>query len=246
MKNQASIIFEDDQLVLINKPAGLLSIPDRFKPERENLQDLLKKRFGRIWTVHRLDRETSGMICFARNPDAHKILSLQFQDQEVEKRYLALVDGVLDPKDGHIEKAIAYAASGGGKMQINAKGKPSFTSYRTLESFKNFTLAEVKIQSGRTHQIRVHFQSIGHPLAVDELYGKRNALFLSEIKGRSYRLGKDQEERPLMRRCSLHAAQLSFQHPKTKEGVDFEAPLPKDFKALINQLRKWGGKMENI
>ena len=126
-------------------------------------------------------------------------------------------------------------------MAISNSGKPSLTFYRALERFRHFTLAEALIKTGRTHQIRVHFQSIGYPLAVDALYGRRPAFYLSEIKGKSYKTGKfSGEERPLMERTSLHAFRLRIDQPTTGERMEFKTELPKDFNALLTQLRKWG------
>ncbi len=219
----------------------MLSIPDRFDPEKPNLHDWLEQHLEQqIWVVHRLDRETSGAICFAKTDEAHRILSQQFENREVEKIYLALVDGCPQPASGVIDKPIAHSVSQPGKMVVNAKGKPAITEYRVVETFKAFSLVEADIKTGRTHQVRVHLQSIGHPLAIDAVYGKRAFIMLSEIKRQAYRLGKNEEERPLMSRHTLHALQLRLEHPITNQPIDVEAPLPKDFKALLQQLRKWG------
>ncbi|MCB0593445.1 MAG: RluA family pseudouridine synthase, partial [Phaeodactylibacter sp.] len=127
-----------------------------------------------------------------------------------------------------------------GKMTVAKKGKSAVTHYKVAERFRQFTLVEARIETGRTHQIRVHFESIGHPLAVDSLYGRREAFFLSEVKLKRYQLGRDEEERPLMSRMPLHAWKLALEHPHTGERMEFEAPLPKDFAAVLKQLRKWG------
>ncbi|MFQ5448233.1 MAG: pseudouridine synthase, partial [Saprospiraceae bacterium] len=119
------------------------------------------------------------------------------------------------------------------------RGKSSLTNYKVMERFQNYTLVEANIKTGRTHQIRVHFQSAGYPLAVDSLYGGKKAFYLSSVKQRKYHLGKNQEERPLMSRSTLHAARLTFEHPRTAERLTFEAALPRDFAAVLKQLRKW-------
>lgn len=235
------ILFEDDQLVVANKPAGLLSIPDRFG-NKDSLLALLERKYGKVFIVHRLDRETSGIICFALNETAHRHLSLQFEHHTADKFYLALLDGVLHHDEGEIDKPIGEHPTISGKMAIVHSGKPSLTFYRVLERFKSFTLAEALIKTGRTHQIRVHFQSIGYPLAVDALYGRRSAFYLSEIKGKAYKSGKyTEEERPMMDRTSLHSSRLRLDHPVTGERIEFKAEMPKDFAAVLNQLRKWGG-----
>ncbi len=234
------IIYEDEHLIVVNKQAGLLSIPDR-AGNKESLLGLLERQYGKVFVVHRLDRETSGILCFARNEAAHRHLSLQFEHHTSDKYYLALVDGVLHHDEGEIDKPIGEHPTISGKMAIVHSGKPSLTFYRVLERFKRFSLAEILIKTGRTHQIRVHFQSIGYPLAVDALYGRRAAFYLSEIKGKSYKSGKyTEEERPMMERTSLHSSRLRLDHPVTGERMEFKAELPKDFAAILNQLRKWG------
>ena len=235
------LIYEDEHLLVVGKPAGLLTIPDR-NGAKESLHGLLEKKYGKVFIVHRLDRETSGILCFARNEAAHRHLSMQMEHHTADKYYFALLDGFLHHEEGEIDKPIGEHASIPGKMSIRMTGKPSLTFYRVAERFKRFTLAEVLIKTGRTHQIRIHFQSIGYPLAVDALYGKRASFLLSEIKGKSYKAGKhSDEERPIMERTSLHAARLKLDHPATGERMEFSMELPKDFAAVLNQLRKWGG-----
>ncbi|MCO6478138.1 MAG: RluA family pseudouridine synthase [Phaeodactylibacter sp.] len=239
-KLKPDILYEDEHLIVANKPPGLLSIPDRFAPEKPNLLALLTHEYSKVWTVHRIDRETSGLICFARNEEAHRHLSLQFENRTVEKTYLALLDGISIPDEGTIDRPITESHKEVGKMTVAKKGKEAVTHYQVAERFRQFTLAEVRIETGRTHQIRVHFESIGHPLAVDSLYGRREAFFLSEVKQKGYHLGREKEERPLMSRLPLHAWKLALDHPRTEERMEFEAPLPKDFAAVLKQLRKWG------
>lgn len=239
-KLKPELLFEDEHLLVANKPPGLLSIPDRFAPEKPNLLALLTHHFGRVWTVHRIDRETSGLLCFARNEEAHRHLSLQFEQRTVEKTYLALLDGTAIGDEGTIDRPITTSHKQVGKMMVAKKGKPAITHYKVAERFRQFTLVEARIETGRTHQIRVHFEAIGHPLAVDRLYGRREGFYLSEVKGKKYQLGRDKEERPLMSRLPLHAWKLALDHPHTGERLEFEAPLPKDFAAVLKQLRKWG------
>lgn len=234
-----TILHEDESLLVVEKPAGLLTIPDR-SGNPDNLYARLQKKFGQVYIVHRLDRETSGVLCFARTEAAHRHLSLQFEHHTTDKFYHVLLDGQLHHEEGEIDKPIGEHPSIPGKMAISNSGKPSLTFYRILERFQRFTLAEVLLKTGRTHQIRVHFQSIGYPLAVDAMYGRRAALFLSEIKGKSYKSGKNvEEERPLLDRVSLHASRLRFDHPLSGERLEFKSPLPKDFAATLNQIRKW-------
>ncbi|HFB99619.1 MAG TPA: RluA family pseudouridine synthase [Phaeodactylibacter sp.] len=238
-KNRPTIIFEDDDLVILNKPANFLTIPDRFIAEKPSLVSFLKNKMEEVFIVHRLDKETSGVIIFAKNKAAHRSMSMQFEQRTVDKIYLALVEGNLHKEEGEIKNAIATNMRDSGKMIIAKRGKPSLTLYKVIERFKNYTLVEANIKTGRTHQVRVHFQSIGYPLAVDRLYGRKEAFFLSEIKLKKFRRGKDFEERPLMSRTSLHAKKITFTHPSSLQRMTFEVELPKDFKAVLNQLRKW-------
>lgn len=241
MKSKLEIVYEDEALLIANKPAELLTIPDRFDATKPNLVGLLSTYYSdKIWVVHRLDRETSGIICFAKTEEAHKNLSQQFFNRTVDKIYLALVDGKPGTETGTIDAPIGPHPTLPGKMTVIRTGKAALTDYKILDVFKAFSLVEAHIHTGRTHQVRVHFKHIGHPLAVDPLYGKRAAFFLSEVKNRKYQLGKEQEERPLMSRTSLHAYQLTLDHPLTAEQMTFSAPLPKDFQAVLNQLEKWG------
>ena len=241
MKKNIEIIYEDDQVVLVNKPSGVLSIPDRFRPyDLFNLYHWLEEKYGKIYTVHRLDRETSGLLIFAKTEGAHKSLSQQFEKRSVSKIYKVLVDGKVIEEEGTIDKPIGKHPTLSGKMVITKNGKPSLTLYKVVDRFKNYTLLDADIKTGRTHQVRVHFRSVGYPLAIDEKYGRKDAFFLSDVKLRKYRLGKGQEERPLMSRSSLHAHRLEFDHPTTGERLVFEAGLPKDFAAVLKQLGKWG------
>ena len=240
MKKPFEIIHEDEAIVVVNKAPFTLTIPDRYAPEKYNLYHELIKKFGEVYTVHRLDKETSGILVFAKTEDAHKHLSHQFQKRTVEKIYLTLVAGAMHQEEGLIDKPLAPHQHLQDRMVVSKHGKPSQTHFKVVELFKNFSLVEAEIKTGRTHQIRVHFESIGYPLAVDAIYGKKESLFLSEIKLRKFKLGKDQEERPLMTRSALHAFRLTLIHPTSEEKISFEAPLPKDFKAVVAQLRKWG------
>ena len=233
-----TLIHADEHLLVVSKPAGLLTIPDR-AGNQQSLLAALQREYGHVLTVHRLDRETSGILCFARTEAAHRHLSMQFEHHQTDKFYLALLDGSLHHDEGEIDKPIGEHHSIPGKMAISSSGKPSLTFYRAVERFRRFTLAEAQLKTGRTHQIRIHFQSIGYPLAVDALYGRRPAFLLSEIKGKGYKSGKfSGEERPLMERTSLHAYRLRLDHPVTGERMEFVAELPKDFQAVLAQLRK--------
>ncbi len=236
---EVEIIYEDDDFVVLNKPAGVLSIPDRFARAIPNLYDILTEKYGKIFVVHRLDKETSGVICFAKNEEAHADLSEKFEEHDVNKVYLALIIGHLRNKHGRIDIPISENLKVPGTMKVDYEsGKRSITEYKVLEEFEDFSLLEVRPLTGRMHQIRVHFKAIGHPLAIDPIYGGRQGIFLSEIK-RKYKSKVDEVEKPLMSRLTLHAFKLGFFHFRKKEYVEFEAKLPKDFESLLKQLRKY-------
>lgn len=235
------IIYEDQSLVIVNKPSGLLTIPDRHDTKKTNVQDILARRYDKIYTVHRLDRETSGIICFARTAEAHAAMSQLFQERKVQKKYLAVVLGNIADDEGIIKTGLAPDPLNPGRMKVVRTGKLSVTTYKVLERFKMCCLVEAGIMTGRMHQIRVHFKSIGHPCYVDRLYGKNEAIYIRDIKLRNLSVSKygDEQDIPLISRTSLHSHSLQFIHPVTGQEVIFEAPLPKDMKALVNQLRKW-------
>ncbi len=237
--SQKNILFEDDVIIAINKPANLLVIPDRWDLTKPNLMTILKKHYNdtKIYIVHRLDMDTSGIVLFAKTAEAHKLLNQQMATRLVTKEYLAIVKGVVE-QNGSIDLAIDSDQNRKGRMIIRKNGKESKTDYQIIERFKGFTYLKVIPRTGRTHQIRVHLQAIGHPLAIDPLYGNSQPIYLSKFK-RNYHLKIDEEERPLINRLTLHAAEISFNHPITGELMQIAAQLPKDMRALLNMLGKY-------
>lgn len=229
------IIYEDEQLIAINKPAHLLSIPDRYNSTKENLKSALKEKYGEIFVVHRLDKETSGAIIFAKNEESHKFLNEQFQEGKAQKIYWAISIMPQEPF-GTVDNYIAESPYAPGTYVVAKKGKRAITEYKVLESFQKYALVEVKIATGRTHQIRVHMKHIGAPLLTDSKYGLAPQFMLSEVK--RIKKKRDVEERPLLSRTSLHSASLEVAHPIGHQKMTFNAPMPKDMSATINQLRK--------
>ena len=236
-KLKPEIIFEDEAIVAVNKPSGLLSVPDREGKEIA-LKQLLQHQYGQIWTVHRLDKDTSGVIVFAKDEISHKFLSKLFEGREVEKYYTGLVHGVPSAKNGSVDAAIMEHPVKRGQMVTNKKGKSALTDYTLIESFGNFSLMQFRIHTGRTHQIRVHMKHIGHPIVCDPLYGNGEPVMLSSIKKKFNLSKKEDEEKPLFNRLALHAETLQFTNAKKQKHL-FEAPLPKDIRAFLQQLRKW-------
>jgi 23S rRNA pseudouridine1911/1915/1917 synthase len=231
------IVFENDDFIVLNKPSGLLSIPDR-EGKDISLKKLLQEKYGSIFTVHRLDRGTSGLIVFAKNEAAHKYLSIQFEERQTEKIYVGLVCGSLMNKKGSINSPIAEHPVKKGLMIIHRKGKESLTEYEVLEDFGIYSWVQFRIHTGRTHQIRVHMKDMGHPIACDEMYGDGKPVLLSSFKHKFKLSIKEEEERPILNRLALHAQKLKFKDANGKI-FDPEAPLPKDMKATLQQLNKW-------
>jgi 23S rRNA pseudouridine1911/1915/1917 synthase len=230
------VIHESNDFIALNKPSGLLSIPDR-EGKEASLKALLKEKYGDIFTVHRLDKDTSGLIVFAKNEAAHKHLSQQFEARQTKKIYQGLVLGSLTEKTGSINLPIAEHSAQNGTMIVHRRGKESLTDYEVLEDFKIYSFVQFRIHTGRTHQIRVHMKDIGHPIVCDGLYGDGKPVLVSAIKSK-FKLSKDvEEERPILGRLALHAFQLSFTDRNGKL-IELEAELPKDMRATLQQLSK--------
>lgn len=235
-KQLFTIIFENNDFVVVDKPSGLLSIPDR-EGDELSLKRLLKEKYGEIFTVHRLDKDTSGLIVFAKNEETHKHLSQAFEERTVEKYYQGIAKGTLAEKEKTIDAPIAQNSVKKTLMIIHKRGKDSVTDYQVIEEFGRFSLVEFRIHTGRTHQIRVHMQYIGHPIVCDALYGDGEPVFLSSVK-KNYNLSRNElDERPILNRLALHAHKLSFNDVNDRK-FNFEADLPKDMRALLQQLRK--------
>ncbi len=231
------ILYEDETVIAVNKESGMLVIPDRFRSDIPNLRSILSERFGEIWIVHRLDKDTSGIVLFAKTAAAHKTLNDEFSEHAIRKTYIALLRGQLEHDSGNIKEPLQPHPRKKGMMQVHPAGKDSETNYKVRQRFRDFTLVEAHPITGRQHQIRVHFAAIGHPLAIDPIYGSKEPIFLSQLKN-SFR-SKDKDEHPLIDRLTLHAEKIEFTHPITEKCLSIEAALPKDFRAIIHQLEKW-------
>jgi 23S rRNA pseudouridine1911/1915/1917 synthase len=230
------ILFEDKSLLVVNKPAGLVVHPAAGHEEHTLVNALLHHCQGslsgiggvaRPGIVHRLDKETSGCLVVAKNDETHLALSEQFAAREVKKFYHALVCGEPARESGEIRAAIARHPTHRKRMAVrdDSASRAAHTSYKILERLYAATLMEAQIHTGRTHQVRVHFQYIGHPLVGDDTYGARQNARLKELTNYA------------APRVMLHARELSFIHPRTKKPVKFEAPLPEDFLAALKFLR---------
>ena len=235
-----NILTIDEAIVAVNKEARLAVLSGRGRTE--NLLDMLTANPALGGTkplmVHRIDADTSGVILFARTPEAQKAIAEQFRRRTVLKEYLALVRGTPLNESGSVDMPIGNDPNDKLKMVIRGlEPKKCRTKWVVGERYAGVTLLKVYPVTGRRHQIRVHLKAMGYPLAVDPLYGGEK-LLLSEFK-RHYQVGKFQEERPLMDRLTLHANQLTFEHPLSGERVTLEAGLPKDFRSTLEALEKW-------
>jgi RluA family pseudouridine synthase len=244
------VLYEDEALFALNKPAGLLTSPDRYDPNRPNLMKLLHRDIerGASWTAergitylanaHRLDFETSGVLLLAKTKRVLVTLADQFGSNKPSKAYIALVQGTPEQDEFHTDAKLAPHPVTVGLMRIDPKhGKKSRTDFKVLEKFSGFTLLRAIPLTGRTHQIRIHAKHIGLPIVGDSLY-RGGKLYLSELK-RDYRLKKNAEESPLMGRVALHAEQLRIAHPIRGGDVSIEAPSPKDLEVALKYLRKF-------
>jgi len=222
-KMPLKIVHEDAALIVIDKPAGLVVHPGAGQPDRTLMNALLAHapalgRVPRAGIVHRLDKDTSGLLVVAKTVEAQASLVKQLAERTMRRVYLALVQGD-PPASGTIDAPVGRDARARTRMAVTHRGKPARTTYRVVERFGRAALVECRLETGRTHQIRVHFQHIRHPLVGDTVYrrGTRHGIAFP--------------------RQALHAAELSLQHPQSGEAMSWRSPLPRDFKRLVDELR---------
>ncbi len=229
-----SVLFEDDDLLVVNKPPGLVVHPAAGHEEHTLVNALLHHCAGHLsgiggvarpGIVHRLDKETSGCLVVAKNDIAHLALAEQFSGREVQKTYQAILCGELPKETGEINAPIARHPNQRKRMAVVSGGRESRTSYRILKRLRGATLVEAQLHTGRTHQIRVHFQHLGFPVVGDTVYGKNQNARLKEVA------------RYAAARQMLHSYTLSFRHPRTGEPIVCQAPLPEDFLATLSALK---------
>jgi RluA family pseudouridine synthase len=232
------IIYSDSSLLAVNKPAGLPTLPDGYNPEQPHLKVLLESEYGRLWIVHRLDRNTSGLVVLARTPEAHRNLNMQFERRQVTKRYHALVCAAPDWQERVVKMPLRPNGDRHHRTVIDpGRGKPAETEFQVLERLGGYALLEAYPLTGRTHQIRAHLSAIGLPILGDVLYGGRPALYLSMLKP-EFSAGF-KAECALIERSALHAHSLDFSHPENGEILRLVAPYPKDFNAALRMLRRY-------
>jgi 23S rRNA pseudouridine1911/1915/1917 synthase len=239
-----NIVYEDDDLLVVNKPAGMVVHPAagissgtlanalayRFRQSRNEKAGSNPRSPIRPGIVHRLDRDTSGLLVVAKREAAHENLSDQFRAREVFKSYVALVHGRVEQESGRIEQPIARDPRNRTRMAVRTGGRPSLSLYRVRQRFDRFTLLDVEIKTGRTHQIRVHLQWLKHPVVGDPVYGDGRDKTVLDVRLRS-RINA-------LNRQFLHAEQLGFRHPRTAEQLRLTAPLPDDLAKLLGELEE--------
>jgi len=221
------IIYEDDSILVIDKPVGLVVHPGAGNKKGTLVHALLGRKsplstlgdVRRPGIVHRLDKDTSGLLIVAKDNFSHRALQSQFASRSLSKTYIALVKGRVEYEEGRVEEPLARDPKSRQKMAVSSQenAKSAQTLYRTLKRFRQATLLEIKLITGRTHQIRVHMRYLGHPVVGDTLYGNETSLSSK------------------MPRLALHASKIEFVHPKTGKQMKFESPLPTEMKAMIEK-----------
>ena len=230
------VLWKDQDLLIINKPPDLLSLPDGYDPSLPYVKSLLFAEHGELWIVHRLDRFTSGVMILARNPDAHHALNTQFQSRRVKKVYLALVHGYPEWNTKLVRFPLRINVGKHHRTIIDFEnGKESETQFRVLDRFENYSLIEARPSSGRRHQIRAHISSAGYPIVCDNLYGEQDQLIHTRMMGESN--SELSSVQPIMERLALHANSIQFDHPGDGQLCFIEAPLAQDFELALAKLR---------
>lgn len=232
-KFQDLIIHEDDYLIIVNKPPFISSLDEREGGD-VNILRLAKQYHQDAQICHRLDKETSGVMIIAKDPETYRFVSMQFEHREVKKVYHAIVDGTHVFNELLVDLPILNAGKGN-VMISRGEGKRAETYFQSLAYFKHYTLIEARPVTGRMHQIRIHLATQRSSIAGDELYGGK-PVFLSKIK-RNYRISKNEEEQPVMKRFALHSREVTFKISES-ESKTFTAEYPKDFAVLLKLLEK--------
>jgi len=244
---RVEVLYEDGEHIVINKPAGYPVLPARDGGQRllyDSLVWMLNRDipaggpYLRPHLVHRLDRQTSGVLIVAKNMESSRSLGRQFERGGVQKRYVAIVEGRLPRDEIRVEIPLSEAPSSVLRMRPDQKaGKRALSLVKLKERFRHFSLVEVLPLTGRQHQIRVHLAAIGYPLAVDFLYGRRDRLTESDLKA-IVGARRIRAAGALLERCPLHAAAIAYRHPVSSEPMRMEAPLPEDMKEFLGLLRR--------
>lgn len=225
------ILYEDGSLIAVNKPAGMTTIPGNAQERSQSLAGAVEKHTGqKIFVVHRLDRETSGVVVFAKTAEDHKTMNIQFDKKEVGKHYIALVEGACCFEEKEINIPVSKSKSRSRKPALSSKGLEAITRVKVLKRSGGYSLMEVFPVTGKRHQIRLHLKAIGHPLAFDRLYGRKDPLPVSLITGDPDDIGR------MLSRMPLHAKSIEFMHPATGQKIKIEADAPEDLKVIFEKF----------
>lgn len=238
LKPAGWVVWSDEWLLAINKPAGLPTLPDGYDRQALHVKSALEPLYGRLWIVHRLDKETSGILLLARSADAHRQLNIQFESHQVYKIYHALVVGVPQWQEELADQPLLPDGDRRHRTIIDWQGgKSAQTRLRVLERFGGYSLVEAQPMTGRTHQIRAHLAASGYPIVADNLYGNSRGVFLSELKPGFG--GNRSGECAIIQRLALHAWKIDFTHPASGEKQSIQAPYAKDLAGALRQLSRY-------
>lgn len=221
---QLKILFDDPFIIAVDKPSGISTIPNDSTDRENSLVGMVEKHCGKkIFVVHRLDKETSGIVVFAKDPDTHRFLNIEFDNRRVKKKYIGIVVGRVEFENKEISIPISKSKIHSKRVSLSSKGIEAVTIVKTLKKFKDYSVLEINPVTGRRHQIRLHLKAIGHTLAVDPLYGRKEPI----VEGNNI----------VLNRLPLHAKEISFIHPNSKERITIESSLPEDMRRFVDMLR---------
>lgn len=233
MLNETAVLYSDESLLVVIKPSGLRVIPDGYDPSLPYLSGMLQEQFGRVWVAHRLDKDTSGVILFARSPEAHRALNTQFERRETHKEYHAIVIGEPEWKDALIDLPLHVDGDRRHRTTIDHQyGKAAETEVRVLQLLKQFALVAALPRTGYTHQIRAHLAAVDYPILADPLYQSLKP------ETQTSKIASQVAAGLPIHRAALHAYQITFTHPITGQPLTLQASYPEDFAKTLSALAR--------